>query len=194
MTPHNLLGRHQHFGHTLVQICQITVSQPRTGTANMTHVPKVAHKIYFTPRYYYCPKISLPELAIRYGDIHTYKNSDCVWLLLLLNDEWITPLYKPKGAQRVISRPLTGSECASTWPSQTCLVCAINNGPNCTNKNQISIILFAVKRKLQKSAHNNQYFSIGTSEWLALNYSAHAFSSVVCELMLNILMPIHRKK
>jgi hypothetical protein len=94
----------------------------------------------------------------------------------------------------VISRPSTGSECASTWPSQTCRVRTINNLPNCTNNNQISRILFAAKRELKKYAHNNQYSSIGTSEWLALNYSAHAFSSVVCELMLNILMPIHRKK
>jgi len=54
--------------------------------------------------------------------------------------------------------------------------------------------LFTVKWKLQKSAHNNQYSGTGASEWLSLNYSTHAFSSVVCQLMLNILMPIHRKK
>jgi hypothetical protein len=123
-----------------------------------------------------------------------YKTAYCVWLLLLLNDEWITPLYRPRGAEMVNSRLSTGSECASTWPSQTCRFCAINNGPNCTNKNQISRILFAGKRKMQKSAHNNQYSGIGTSEWLALNYSAQAFSSIVYELMLNILMPIKKKK
>jgi len=160
----------------------------------MTHVPKVTHKIYFTPRYYSVPRYLCLNLRSHMGDIHRYKKADWVRLLLLLNDEWITPLCKPKNAQRVINRPLTGSECASAWPSQTCRVCAINNGTNCTNKNQISRILFTAKRKLQKSAHNNQYSSTGTSEWLALNYSAHAFSSVVCKLMLNILMPKHRKK
>jgi len=101
----------------------------------MTHVPKVTHKIYFMP------KIFLPEFAIRYGGhIHVHDRRLCMVIT--------TPLYKPRGAQGVISRPLTGSECLSTWPSQTCRVCAINNGPNCTNKNQISTVLFTVKRKL----------------------------------------------
>jgi hypothetical protein len=86
------------------------------------------------------------------------------------------------------------SERVSTWPSQTCGVCAINNGPKCTNKNQISRISFAVQTKLQKSAHNNQYSSISTSEWLALNNSARAFSSIVCEMMQNILISNKQKK
>jgi hypothetical protein len=31
MTTHGLLGKYQHFGQTLVQICQITVSQAKEG-------------------------------------------------------------------------------------------------------------------------------------------------------------------
>jgi hypothetical protein len=95
MTPHGLLGRYQHFGQTLVQICQITVStwnkdcQHMTHVPqHMTHVPKVAHKIYFTPRCYCRPKIFLPELAIRYGyGGHTHVQ-DCRFCMVVTTTEW----------------------------------------------------------------------------------------------------------
>jgi hypothetical protein len=85
-----------------------------------------------------------------------------------------------------------GSGRVSTWPSQTCGVCAINNGPKCTNKNQISRISFAVQTNLPITI--SRYSSISTSEWLALNNSARAFSSIVCEMMQNILISNQQKK
>lgn len=78
-------------------------------------------------------------------------------------------------------------------------VCAINHRPKCTNGNQISRISlmpspFTVQSKLQKSVQNNQYSGNDTSEWFALDHSAHALSSAVCEVTLNILILIYRRK
>lgn len=49
---------------------------------HMIYVPKIAHEIYFTPRY-----TAVPRYLQKYmGAIHMHKIADCVCLLLLLND------------------------------------------------------------------------------------------------------------